>query len=241
MEHARDEKEHNSRGELPLFSQNEYAFEEDIFEQNDSIQASGMEWVDGRGSNTVDLYAEDNRGGADTTYEQEYADALYTKHAGMPCMEYILNDMPSELSTDGPAQHMDSPANPENKEGDAADHPFMAGMPGTSSTEGPRRKTVTFDLNRNRFYGVAKSNHIIFDDIVEYSEEERPAGIEIVIETSEDPAAPVLTERMLEFNTVKNFFSGGMKQAEEAPARKIDTVFPRLRDNPFVSKDKERL
>jgi hypothetical protein len=118
----------------------------------------------------------------------------------------------------------------------------------------PRAKKVKFNLLRNRVHMIPRSGKIIFDDIVcPADEEDNTAGwtgqedmaqgrvlqnpIEIVIESPAQVCERELTERLSQFSLVKNMFDEGVTE-EEPSARRIDDVFPRLDENPFIVQDR---
>lgn len=97
-----------------------------------------------------------------------------------------------------------------------------------------RGRVVRFDLARNEVYAVAKGPQIVFDDLVD---ESGVPSLEIVIETP-DAGGTRITEAMIRFGMVKRIFDEGPR-SETAAARTIDTVFPKLRENPFIKRDQE--
>ncbi|KAI5182650.1 hypothetical protein PAEPH01_2903 [Pancytospora epiphaga] len=116
----------------------------------------------------------------------------------------------------------------------------------TNENNKDRIKRVKFNLFQNRVHMVPKQDKIIFDDIMEpicYEEEEPvkddiQCPIEIVVESPAKICEQELTKRMSQFSIIKEMFDKGIA-CDDLPSKQINGVFPKLKENPFIVKDKD--
>jgi hypothetical protein len=97
-------------------------------------------------------------------------------------------------------------------------------------------KKVTFDLTKNRIHPLATKEKIEFGKIVDDIDDLKGEGIEIVIESN--PETSPRDERKQNIEELCRLFNDERLQDVNQEGKKIDGIFPKIKDNPFVLRDK---